>query len=255
MVGKFFRGMAVAAAMAVSAPALAVPITVPQDVILLADTSGSLGFSGFTYVQEYLDYLNSQMPGRDDTRLGLINFSTDVITEATIQDNLSVPSMLNEINTMSYQGGFTNTVGAIQSAIQQFDAYSDDLNPKLMVLITDGNPYMPYGGDADVCQFVNALNSRGITTIVAGVGSGLSQNRVDCLLETMDDFFYVDSDAFFGNPLFAAHFGLSYTYDPDPPPAEGAPAPGALAIIGLGLLSVGALRRRSLAANNVSAVA
>ena len=75
-----------------------------------------------------------------------------------------------------------------------FEKESNDETTKVFVIMTDGNPKMPDGGDTDVCAWASTLKSDNINTYILGVGSNWNPDNVDCLVSDTDtDIIYVDS--------------------------------------------------------------
>lgn len=224
-------------------PSQAAPIVVPQDTVFLIDSSGSIGPSNFEIQRDFvLEVFDQLIFDNGPSRTGIIQFEMDVTTLHELTDDQTPTVLNNVVNSIDYDGGFTNTPGAVVSALQMFNTQSFDINPKLMVLITDGNPLLPNNGDANVCQFEAQVKSQDVETIVIGVGDNWNPDRVDCLVNDPfnDIFFVTDFDLLSdvtNDTGFASFFGQGYV--------EGVPVPGSLALLGFGLIGLGRLSRKA----------
>lgn len=224
-----------------TAPSNASPIVVPQDTVFLIDSSGSIGSGNFELQRNFvLEVFDQLIFDNGPSRTGLIQFATDVTRLHEFEDDQS-PGVLEDIVlNMPYPRGWTHTDEALLSAIQLFDQQSTNLNPKLMVLITDGNPGGS-DGPREVCQYEAAIKSRGIETVLVGIGDGWDPRRVECLVNDPNYIYEVGSFDLLGDlgqsQSFASRFGQGYV--------EGVPGPGSLALLGFGLIGLGRMGRKN----------
>ena len=73
-----------------------------------------------------------------------------------------------------------------------FEKESSDEADKVFILMTDGNPNVPNGGNTDVCAWSSTLKTNDINTYIVGIGESLDVETVDCLVEDPDsDIFSV----------------------------------------------------------------
>ena len=167
-----------------------------MDICFALDSSGSIGESYFQIELDWFsDFVQSGLS--QNARVGIINFSTDVDVELNfVQSESYSSSELADfiLTNIPYLDSFTNTVDAIEEAIDMFDSYSTDETTKVFVIMTDGNPKMPGNGDENVCQWANDLKSKEINTYILGVGDNWDEEKVDCLVnDVTTDIVYVTS--------------------------------------------------------------
>ncbi len=152
------------------------------DVLLLMDASGSVGSSDFDMEKTFVnDVINSVFPDPED-RVGIIRFSTSVDTLYQFDDDQTRTTLSSFVNTISYPGGWTDTLGALNQAIVEFDTLSSTEKDKLIIIITDGNPILS-GEAQDVCPLNADLQSRDIKVVFVAVGSNIDTSKIDCLVD------------------------------------------------------------------------
>jgi len=167
---------------------------VTMDICFALDASSSIGQSSFTTELDWLaNLIGTGLT--NDARVGIIRFATisQYLLNFTQSDAYSTTQLESFVESIYYTGGWTNTVAAIEQAIAMFDAESDAQRSKVLVIITDGNPNLPNGGDVDVCALASTLKADEITTLIVGVGSQWDPDNVDCLVSSSDDIVYVTS--------------------------------------------------------------
>ena len=229
-------GLAVALAVCAVSPVRAAPIVVPQDIIFVIDGSGSLGQSGFDQEIDFVVDLIQNYGGDPlhPTRFGAVLFSTGTPTTVyNLTDNQTLSVVANVIDNLDHPGGQTYTRDAVQRAIQMFDTQSDELNPKMMILITDGNPNP--STSQNPCSLKINLDAEDIQSRIIGSGSGLNINTIDCLVDDVATQFVEIQD-------YAGDFDLQQGYVLNDEVALPEPAMGAIMALGLGVLA--ASRRR-----------
>lgn len=117
--------------------------------------------------------------------MGLIEFGTDATTELSLGDPQSQTIVEEAVIDLEFSGGWTNTLGAIQSSIAMFDTSARVDSRPVLLILTDGQPYGPNGPE-EVCVFEDAIKSRGIQVIIIGIGHGWVQSdgaqKTQCLV-------------------------------------------------------------------------
>jgi hypothetical protein len=204
------------------------------DMAILVDSSGSVGADNWPIEQAFVnDLIMNEL--RPDDRVGIIQFATGLggIYDLIADQTRSV--VTTWVDALPYMRGSANTPLAIGHALGEFFTnQSSPSHDKVMVIITDGPPYLS-SGPTGVCQLANELRSEGIETIVVGVGSGFNRSHFDCLVTTPDAIFE------FANFNDLDYGAIAPALDPFLP---GIPEPGTASLLGLGLIGLG-LRSRS----------
>jgi Ca-activated chloride channel family protein len=163
---------------------LAPPVETKQiagkDIVLVADTSGSMEGARMEQNKKALKYLvNALNPG---DRFNIIQFNTDV---AQLKDNLVQPTEANKKAAMSFiddmdaRGG-TNLAGALKTATSMLSTGGGD-RPGYLVLMTDGEPTV---GDTSVESILKSVNgTRDLRVFDFGVGYDINTRLLNKLAE------------------------------------------------------------------------
>ena len=143
----------------------------PIDIMLVLDRSGSMGGTPLANLKDaakqFIDIIdaatdiNSDTPdGNIDggTRIGVVSFASSASLDNSLQTTTA--SLKTDIDGLS-AGGQTNTAEAINLAQAQLTGS----NPKVMILVTDGNPNI---GDANAA----ASAAKGAGTEIFAIGFG-----------------------------------------------------------------------------------
>ncbi len=157
--------------------------------MVLMDGSGSVGASGFDDLKDFVsDIASNVLPDPPDgrTRMGIIRFATNAnLLYQFIEDQTS--SVVQAFTqAITYPGGWTNTLAAIQQSITEFDTYSTGDRGKAIILITDGVPANPGGGSQNVCALASSVMSRGIRVLLVGFGN-FNPSILACLVNDQND--------------------------------------------------------------------
>ena len=175
----------VAACVLVSSPARAAPFTL-QDVMIVADSSGSLGSSGWDQVRDFINDLvvTHAEPGR---RFGLVQFASAAHVRWQFIDDQDPSTITSFVDSSSFGhlGGRTSTDSALTLAIGEFQAYSAVDAARSLILITDGNPY-PLDTE-NPCSSGNStpnhLFANDIEVQIVGVGNQWNPALIDCIVD------------------------------------------------------------------------
>lgn len=229
-----------------AAPLSAAPIIIPQDIVFLIDSSGSISPEDYETQRDFLgDLYSNEIQDNGPARVGLIQFATEVQTLSNLNNDQSPAAINAVLSTMDQLGGQTNTGGAAAEALNMFDTQSEPNNPKLVVLITDGLPNV--FGAPNICAVGNDLASEGIQTVAVTVGDQVEPQDLDCLVSVPsanNQWAVDDYDALFSllqDNDFTGLFGQGSIQG-----SQGVPISGSLALLGFGLIGLRMNRITSL---------
>jgi len=150
------------------------------DLCLIIDSSGSIrdnnpadGSSDNWELQmNFLrDLVAAFTVGPDETRVGAIVFSEQVILAFSLDRYDNVEDVRSGLAAIAYMGQTTNTPEAlIQTRLQCFSAATGDRPDvnNLAIIVTDGVPFPPTRRDPAIAEAA-ALRDSGVTMIAIGV--------------------------------------------------------------------------------------
>ena len=215
------------------------PTEVPQDIIFVMDSSGSLGSSGYAQQKAFMVDIvqNYGTDALHPTRFGVVEFSNGAFERYSFFDDQSISAVTNAINNLSLLNSVTHTRTAIGTAIDMFlrDTINPGaINPMTMVLITDGVPYPNTYNPCNLPSQKQELDSLGIQTQIVGSGN-FDATQLSCLVDDPDTQISALTD-FSDYSLFQQGYILN---------SMAMPAPGMLAIFAFGLAGIAFTRRRA----------
>ena len=113
-----------------------------QDVVFVIDESGSIGFSRFQLIREFVANISTELI-RNSPRsaVGVILFNGDAHIQFNVRAHASLSSLLFAINTLPYSGGGTDTAEALTLLLSSarngaLGLHTDSSN--VAIVITDG---------------------------------------------------------------------------------------------------------------------
>jgi len=220
------------------------PTEVPQDIIFVLDSSGSLGQSGYAQQKDFMVDVVQQFGGDPlhPTRFGVVEFSNGAYERYNFFQDQSIAAVTTAINNLILLNSVTHTRTAIDVAIDMF--IRDTINisvsyphPMTMVLITDGVPYPSTYNPCNAPSKKTELDANGIQLQIVGSGNfdPAQASQLSCLVDDPTTQISGTSD-FTDFDLFQQGYIVNST---------AMPAPGMLAIFAFGIVGIAAARRRA----------
>lgn len=143
---------------------------VGQDIVLLADSSASVGYANFDKQKEFLQKLMLRLPAMPPVEVGVLRWENAVTMISPIQGNRS--DILDKIEAMRFMIGETRMGRAIWEA-NRFLGARPHRRPST-VLVLDGDPNDP----ADVRQQALMLKAGGVQLMFVFVGNEQIEGNV-----------------------------------------------------------------------------
>ena len=157
--------------------------TVPTDVVLAIDTSGSMNNDGGEPPQPISAALAAASTFakqlRDSDQIGVVTFATAVATQPLSANHTSVANDITQITiNPSDETGFTDTAGALRAAQAELESLHHNENARrVLVLLTDGLPTAP--GDTDAVTpamaIADELDAAGVEIYAIGLGQNVDR--------------------------------------------------------------------------------
>jgi predicted outer membrane repeat protein len=216
----------------------------PEDIVLLLSSDGALQSSSWAGELAFVEYLNQHMPGRASTRLSIIQYSTAVTTRYNLTDSQTPATINTMLNGLSYDAGSTSLKAAVQGAINLFDAQSDPLNPKLIILLADhqANPVTQDISSAEIstltADHIPLLAYEGGLTVIP---SSYFQN----VTSSTGGAIYSTNGTTYSSTTVGNTEAAQFLIDAAPYFNQGIPEPGALGLFAVGVVAISARRRRA----------
>lgn len=144
-----------------------------NDIIVLLDSSGSIGPANYRKEKEFAYDLARVFEDHVGSRFGFTIFSSEVLTIAPLTNTLTPADLNYKILNAVYMGNGTLTNLAIDSAVAEFQASARTV-PKNLVIITDGDS----NKQPATINSINTAINYGIRTFSVGIGSGTSNKEL-----------------------------------------------------------------------------
>nr|XP_051690911.1 integrin alpha-X isoform X1 [Oryctolagus cuniculus] len=154
-----------------------------QDIVFLIDGSGSISFSNFATMKNFVKAVMSQFP-RPSTQFSLMQFSNEFQTHFTFNDFVSSTNPLQLLDRVYQLMGTTHTATAILRVVDQLFHASTGARKdatKILIVITDGQKLDDPLGYEDVIPKAEAAG-----IIRYAIGVGLAFQVVSSLRELHD---------------------------------------------------------------------
>ncbi|XP_048062039.1 collagen alpha-4(VI) chain-like [Megalobrama amblycephala] len=141
--------------------------TAQADIVLLVDSSGSIGDSDFEEVRKFLHAFVEQFNLRPDkVRVGLAQFSDRPYQEFLLGDYLDKKDLQQKLDELIYRRGGTNTGQALTFIRENYFSPARKNVPGIAIVITDGESRDP------VEEPAQRLRNMGVAIFVIRVGMG-----------------------------------------------------------------------------------
>lgn len=151
---------------------------IPQDVVFVMDTSGSMSGGKIEQAREALSFCLDQL-GEGD-RFNIVRFSTGfdlLFPEMRERNDEALDKARGFVKRFSAGGG-TNILEALQAAVSQLSAGRRDERPMLIVFLTDGNGDR---GRDPVMEMLSQVAAQDIAIFPFGVGHDVNTLLLDAL--------------------------------------------------------------------------
>lgn len=236
---RFLQGAGTALILVLASitPSRAMPVEVPQDVVFVFDGSGSLGNQGFDDIITFMKNIVDTQSGNPlhPIRFGAIMFASNVQTIYNLNDDQTPSVITGVLDNVLYPEGTTATRDALNAALDMFEDQSFDINPKTLLLITDGAPFPTR--TQSVCHngdMKDNLDAADVQANIVGVGSSFNPNVLACLVD--DETTQIMEITDLSNDI---DFQQGYIQG-----VVAMPAPGMAVIFAFGIAGIAAVRRR-----------
>uniref|UniRef100_A0ACB8FEF0 Uncharacterized protein n=1 Tax=Sphaerodactylus townsendi TaxID=933632 RepID=A0ACB8FEF0_9SAUR len=169
--------------------------SVHYDLIFLLDASSSVGIDDFQKVRQWVvDLVDSFEIGPDKTRVGVVRYSTQPMTEFELGTYSTGEQVKAAARKIRYHGGNTNTGDALRYiTTHSFSAGaggrpSDPSIKKVAILLTDGR------SQDHVLEPAAAAHKAGIKIFALGVGEALKEELEEIASEPKSAYTFHVSD-------------------------------------------------------------
>ncbi|XP_056620126.1 collagen alpha-1(XII) chain isoform X2 [Triplophysa dalaica] len=137
------------------------------DLVFLVDGSWSVGRNNFKFIRSFMAAMAGAFQlGDDKTRVGVVQYSTDIRTEFNLNQYFRRTDLLRAINNLPYKGGNTMTGDALDYLLKNTFTEAAGARqgfPKVAVIITDGKSQDPVEG------YAKKLKNAGIELFTLGI--------------------------------------------------------------------------------------
>uniref|UniRef100_A0A8C2EDU7 VWFA domain-containing protein n=1 Tax=Cyprinus carpio TaxID=7962 RepID=A0A8C2EDU7_CYPCA len=163
--------------------------TAQADIVLLVDSSGSIGASDFEEVRKFLHaFVDSFNLKPDKVRVGLAQFSDRPYQEFLIGDYLDKTDLHQKLNGLIYRRGGTNTGQALTFIRENYFSLARKSVPGIAIVITDGE------SNDDMEEPSRRLRNVGVFIFVIRLGMGnMEKLRAIANIPQEEFLFSIDS--------------------------------------------------------------
>jgi uncharacterized protein YegL len=150
------------------------------DIVLVVDSSDSIGAANFTLAKSALVEMINQLNtiGSRMIRMGVINYSSTVQTITILVDTDQDKALIiARVNNMAYLGGMRATGDALKMTRQIFYSKPYEYTPRVLVLFTDGGT----NAGANVITEADLLKNQDVSIFTVGVGSQINHAELNAV--------------------------------------------------------------------------
>jgi len=144
-----------------------------NDLIILLDSSGSIGSTNYDTAKEFVNELAKAYKAQSASRVAFYIFSNTVAEVFGLTNTLSASAMSSAILGATYLNSNTATAAGIDAAVAEFIAYPRSV-PLNLVVITDGLS----NNSTATAEAAENASDNGIVTYSVGVGSSVNQQEL-----------------------------------------------------------------------------
>ncbi len=156
------------------------------EIVFVMDASGSVGSAGWAIEKNFVSDLLGEA-AIADSDIGIVSFASGSWKDWYLNDDQTKTVIQSFTQSMSFTGGATYTLSAMEDALDIFQSSSQTDPNRVIVLITDGNPNPsksedPCGGTSRAQNMRAELGVFEVKTVIIGVGTSWDPTRLSCLV-------------------------------------------------------------------------
>ncbi|KAI1894180.1 hypothetical protein AGOR_G00113170 [Albula goreensis] len=163
-----------------------------MDLVFVIDGSKSLGPANFQLVKQFVNgIVNSLDVSARGTRVGLLQYSTKVRSEFTLDQFRSGRDVTGAVSRMQYMGRGSMTGSALQHMYQHSFSPKEGARPntpRIAIVFTDGR------SQDDVSKWAAKAQESGITMYAVGVGKAIEEELREIASEPDDKHLFYAED-------------------------------------------------------------
>ncbi|XP_075405567.1 matrilin-2 [Tenrec ecaudatus] len=167
----------------------------PIDLVFVIDGSKSLGEDNFETVKQFvIGIIDSLAISPKATRVGLLQYSTQVRTEFTLKNFSSARDMKKAVAHMKYMGRGSMTGLALKHMFERSFSQGEGARPpsthvpRVAIVFTDGR------AQDDVSEWASKAKANGITVYAVGVGKAIEEELQEIASEPADKYLFYAED-------------------------------------------------------------
>lgn len=202
-------------------PTLAPACRTAVDVLLVLDSSGSIGAADYEVVRAFSRaFVASLGVGPDGAHVGVVQFSDPGSNRLEIALTGDLAALNRTIANMRLIGDSTDMDGGLQIGLDELRANGRQGVPAVMVLVSDGQP-----NQGDPRPVADAAKAAGIRLLTIGVGTGIDADLMRALASPPADatFFFAEEFDALMELLEQLVVNLCPSPAPPPPPSTSTP--------------------------------